>query len=110
MASQLETKSQKRKTFVRTLRTYSLSGPAGAGADLGQVVGRVVSPTVLGLRREEIGHYMINTSSVSDSQTSKMCPVVFTVMEYQGHSKGKKKKQTFGDCENKVVDLRGKKW
>lgn len=37
--------------YLLTLRTHSLSGPTGAGAKLGQLVGRVVCSTILGLRR-----------------------------------------------------------
>lgn len=38
------------KTVIHTLRTHALGGPAGAGAELSKLIGRIVS-TVLGLRR-----------------------------------------------------------
>ena len=46
--------------YLLTLRTHSLSGPTGAGAKLGQLVGGVVCSTILGLRRMETYHFMVS--------------------------------------------------
>lgn len=47
------------KMWLLTLRTHSLSGPTRAGAELGQLVGRVVCSTILCLKRTK--HNMMST-------------------------------------------------
>lgn len=55
--------------FLLTLRTHSLSGPTGAGAELGQLVGGVICSTVLGLRwtKTKMYHYTVSYSQDIES-------------------------------------------
>lgn len=84
------------ENVLLTLRTHSLSCPAGAGAELGQLVGRVVSSTVLSLMEREtiIYQFMVSDSqfvtniSIIHTPTTKrwlnritdaLCPLIFGV-------------------------------